>query len=65
MADYAGKIIGIVIALLLAGILLPIGLDSILAYNGTDATINTLVTSVIPVMAIIGIVMMFIVYKRK
>jgi uncharacterized membrane protein YraQ (UPF0718 family) len=62
--DYSGKIIGIVIALLLAGILLPIGLDSILAYNGTSETINLLVTTVVPVMAVIGIVMMFLIRKK-
>lgn len=60
MADYSDKIIGIVIALLLAGILLPIGLTEIEAFTSTNTTIQTLVVTVIPVMAILGIVMMFI-----
>lgn len=65
ISDYTGKIIGVVIGLLLAGILLPIGLENLLAYNGTDATINTLVSEVLPILAIIGIVMLFIAYKGK
>lgn len=60
MADYSGKIIGLVIALLLAGILLPIGLDQIALFTSTNATIETLVTVVIPVMAVLAIVMLFI-----
>lgn len=65
MADYTGKIIGIVIALLLAGILLPIGLDQIALFTSTDTTIQTLVTTVIPVMAVISIVMLFIKGRAK
>lgn len=60
MADYSGKIIGLVIALLLAGILLPIGLDQIALFTSTNSTIETLVTVVIPVMAVLAIVMLFI-----
>lgn len=64
MGDYSSKIIGLVIALLLAGILLPIGLDQIALFTSTNSTIETLVTTVIPVMAVISIVMLFI-GKRK
>ena len=60
MTDFSDKIIGIVIALLLAGILLPIGLDQIATFTSTDTTIETLVTTVIPVMAVLSIVMLFI-----
>ncbi len=65
MTDYSSKIIGVVIALLLAGILLPIGLDSIVNFTSTDSTIQTLVAQVLPIMAVIGIVLMFVAYKPK
>jgi fumarate reductase subunit D len=61
MADMSpSKIIGLVVALLLIGILLPIGLTDLLAYTSTDSTIQTLVSSVIPIMAIIGLVLAFV-----
>jgi len=65
MADYSGKIIGIVIALLLAGTLLPIGLDSLANFTSSDSTIQSLVTSVLPIMAVVGIVLLFIAGKSK
>lgn len=60
MVDWSQKIIGLVIALLLAGILLPIGLDQIALFTSTNTTIQTLVTTVIPVMAVLSIVMLFV-----
>lgn len=65
MVDYSGKIISIVIALLLAGILLPIGLESLVNFTSDDATIQTLVASVLPIMAVIGIVLMFVTRKKS
>lgn len=65
MADYSGKIIGVVIALLLAGVLLPIGLDSLANFTSTDSTIQSLVTSVLPIMAVVGIVLLFISKKSS
>lgn len=70
-----GTIIGITIALLLMGILLPIGLTDLVGYNGsytnssgviigTSSTMATLVGTVIPIMAVIGLVLMFIGSKR-
>ncbi|MGQ4876223.1 MAG: hypothetical protein ACP6IY_19315 [Promethearchaeia archaeon] len=63
-------IVGIVIALLLIGILLPIGLNDLVGYNGsytvngtiagTNSTMATLVGTVIPVMAVISLVLMFV-----
>lgn len=64
MAEYSNKIIAVVIALLLAGILLPIGLEDLVGFTSTNATIQTLVSEVLPIMAVIGIVLMFVV-KRK
>lgn len=65
MSDYANKIIGVVIALLLAGILLPIGLDEIALFTSTNTTIETLVTVVLPVMAVLSLVLLFIGRGRK
>lgn len=65
MTDYSGKIIGMVISLLLAGILLPIGLTDIVAFNSTNPTIETLVGTVLPIMAVIGLVMLFVSKKTN
>ena len=51
-----GKIIGLTVSLLLMGILLPIGLTEILAFTSTNATITTLVATVVPIISVIGIV---------
>ena len=67
-------IIGIVIAMILIGTLLPLGLSDLVDYNGsyyngtygsgevlgTNSTIATLVGTVVPVMAVIGLVMLFV-----
>lgn len=50
-------VVSLVIALLLLGILLPIGLTDLLAFTSTDSTVQTLVSQVIPIMAVIGIVL--------
>lgn len=60
MALSASQIISTVIALLLIGILLPLGLTELTGFTSTDATIQTLVSSVVPIMAIIGIVLALI-----
>jgi len=54
------SIIGVVIALLLLGILLPIGLTDLTGFTSTDANIQTLVSEVIPIVSIVGIVMALI-----
>ncbi len=56
----AGKIVGVVIALLLVGILLPIGLDELTAYTSTNSNIQTLMATVVPIIAVVGIVMALI-----
>ena len=76
MAVKVSAIIGMTISLLLIGILLPIGLPTLIAYNGTytnaagtsigmNSTIGTLVGTIIPIMAVIGIVMGFVAYKNS
>jgi len=65
MADYSGRIIAVVISLLLAGILLPIGLEDLVGFTSTNATIQTLVAEVLPIMAVIGIVLLFVVKSRS
>ena len=70
-------IIGVVIALLLIGILLPIGLENIVNYNGSyynasnasqllgvNTTMGTLVGVIIPIMVIIGLVMAFVSFRK-
>jgi len=60
MALSTNRIIAVVISLLLIGILLPIGLNDILGFTSTNSTIQTLVATVIPIMAVIGIVLAII-----
>lgn len=72
-----GKIVALVIALIMIGILLPIGLEELVGYDGsynvstngtaypvyntgTNATVGTLVASILPILAVIGIIISFI-----
>lgn len=59
------SIIGVVIALLLLGLLLPIGLNDILGFTSTNTTVQTLVATVIPLMAIVGLIMAIIPGKKN
>lgn len=54
------KIVFTVIALLLLGILLPIGLTDLVGFTSTDSNVQTLVSQVIPIVAVVGIVMALI-----
>lgn len=60
MAPSAGKIIGFMVALLIIGVLLPVGLTDILEFSSTNATIETLVTTILPIMAVVGLVIAFV-----
>lgn len=60
MALSVRNIVGVVIALLLMGILLPIGLNDILAFTSTNSTIQTLVATVVPIMAVISLVLVLV-----
>lgn len=60
MAVKASRIIAIVISLLLMGVLLPIGLDDILGFTSDDSTVQTLVATVIPILAVVSLIMMMI-----
>lgn len=53
-------IIGVVIAGVLLGVLLPIALNDILAFTSDNSTIQTLVATVIPILAVISVVLMFL-----
>jgi hypothetical protein len=53
-------IIGLVVAAILLGVLLPIGLNDILGFTSTDSTVQTLVATVLPVIAVIAIILMFV-----
>jgi hypothetical protein len=64
MALSVGKIVGVVIALLLIGILLPIGLgesgvSGLLGISTGDATVDALVP-LIGVMAVVGMMIAFV-----
>ena len=60
MPPSAGKIIGVIVALILLGVLLPIGMTDILGFTSDDSTIQTLVATVLPLMAVVGIVISLI-----
>ena len=53
-------IIGIVIAGLLMGILLPIAMNDIMGFYSTNTTIMTLVGTVLPIIAVIALVLLFL-----
>lgn len=68
-------IIGMVIALILIGVLLPVGLNPLVGYNGSywsgaswnntsaptghNATVGTILGTVVPIMAIVGLILLF------
>lgn len=56
----AGKIISVVIALLLLGILIPIGITELEAFTSTNTALQTVITTVIPIVAVVGLLMYFI-----
>jgi len=70
----AGSIIGVVLALILIGALISTGLDGLLSFGSTNITvgtvtstagavnptITTLVVTVLPIMAVIGLVLLFV-----
>lgn len=60
MAPSAGQIIGFMVALLIIGVLLPVGLSDILEFSSTNSTIETLVTTILPIMAVVGLVIAFV-----
>jgi len=71
-----GLVIGISIALMLTGILLPITINDLVTYNGSytnssgaiigyNSTVATLVSTVIPVIAIIALMMVFLANRKR
>lgn len=56
------RVVGIVISLILVGVLLPIGLETLLgaSLENAPASVETLVFTFIPIMAVIAIAYMFI-----
>ena len=49
-------LIGLVIFGLLAGLLLPVGLESLTNFTSTDETVETIVSIVLPVMIAVALV---------
>ena len=54
------EIVGIVIAGILMGVLLPIALNDVLGFTSSNSTIQTLVATVLPVVAIISLVLVLV-----
>lgn len=56
------KVIGIAVALLLVAVLVPVALTTLAGANvtGVDETVVTVLTILLPILAIIGIAMYFI-----
>lgn len=54
-----GFIVGIVVAGLLLGILLPIALNDLLGFYSTNSTVMTLVGTVLPIVGVMTIIMLF------
>jgi len=75
----AGSIIGVVLALILIGALISTGLDGLLSFGSTNITvgtvtstagavnptITTLVVTVLPIMAVIGLVLLFVPHNEE
>lgn len=65
----AGSIIGIVVAFILIATLLPIGLNELENfannYTGSNTTIVSLVTTILPILVVIGIIVGMIGGSKK
>lgn len=62
MDNLMSKVIGIAVALLLVAVLVPVALTTLAGANvtGVDETVVTVLTILLPILAIIGIAMYFI-----
>jgi len=62
MDNLMSKVIGIAVALLLVAVLVPVALTTLANANvtGVDDTVVTVLTILLPILAIIGIAMYFI-----
>lgn len=54
------KIVELIVAFILIGTLIPLGLNGMLSFTSTNSTIQTLVVSVVPVIGVVVLVMAFI-----
>lgn len=59
-----GRIIGIAIALFIAGVIVPSALVTIAnsTLTGVDPAVQTMFTVLLPIMAVVGIILMFVKY---
>ena len=53
-------IVGLVVAAILLGVLLPIALNDLLGFTSDNGTIQTLVSTVVPIIAVITVVLLFV-----
>ena len=56
------RVIGIIIALFVAGVMLPVALTQIASgnYTGVDPAVKTITTVLLPVLAVIAIIFVFL-----
>lgn len=62
-AELTNKLVGIIVAITVAGAMLPtaiVSLSNSTAYTGADATVITIATVVLPMLVIVGIALMFL-----
>jgi len=61
------KVISIVLALFVAGVLLPTALTQLASgnYTGVDPAVKTIATVLLPVLAVIAIAMIFLYSKKE
>ena len=65
MALKPAEIIGIVVAGILMGVLLPIALNDVLGFVSDNSTIQTLVSTVLPVIAVISLILVLVPKTRS
>ena len=53
-------IVGLVVAAILLGVLLPIALNDLLGFQSDNSTVETMVATVLPIIAVITIVLLFV-----
>lgn len=60
MSMKPSQIISLVVAAILLGVLLPIALNDVLAFTSDNATVQTLVATVLPILAVVSIIIGFV-----
>lgn len=64
MALSTNQIVGLIISFIMLAILLPLGINDLLAFTSSNSSIQTIVSTVIPIVGVIGLLMAFIPKKQ-